>query len=127
MKERIAVIDGVRTPMAPAGKDLSTWEADALGEFAVKELLARVPVEPKELTETILGNVAQPAHAANIARVIALESGVPAQVPAHTVHRNCASGMQSLSAAAEQIRLNGGGVYLTGEVEASHGIAAEPA
>jgi acetyl-CoA C-acetyltransferase/acetyl-CoA acyltransferase len=108
--------------MAPAGKELSGLEADQLAEYAVKELLARSPVEPGELNETILGNVAQPSHAANIARVIALESGVPARIPAQTVHRNCASGMQSVSTAADQIRLQGGGIYLTGGVESMSNI-----
>ena len=122
MKERIAIIDGVRTPMAPAGKHLSGFEADKLAEFAVKELLARVPVEAEELAETILGNVAQPAHAANIARVIALESGVPKQVPAQTVHRNCASGMQSISTAADKIQIENSGVYLVGGVESMSNI-----
>jgi acetyl-CoA C-acetyltransferase/acetyl-CoA acyltransferase len=108
--------------MAPAGKDLSAIEADQLGAYAVKELLARAPLEAEDITETILGNVAQPAHAANIARVIALESGVPAHIPAQTVHRNCASGMQSVSTAAEQILLKGRGVYLTGGVESMSNI-----
>ena len=68
-KERIAVINGVRTPMGKAGGAMRDLQADELGVIATKELLARLPFESKLIDEVIIGNVSQPAHAANIARV----------------------------------------------------------
>ena len=47
-----------------------------------------------------MGCVCQPADTANITRVIALKSGVPKSVPAYTVHRNCASGFESITQAS---------------------------
>jgi acetyl-CoA C-acetyltransferase/acetyl-CoA acyltransferase len=70
----------------------------------------------------IIGNVAQPPHAANIARVIALKAGIPARVPAVTVHRNCASGMEAITTAALKIAAGYGRVFIAGGVESMSGI-----
>ncbi len=103
MKERIAVLAGLRTPMGKTGGMLKSLSAVELGAHVVKEALMRVPLKPDEIDEVIMGNVAQPIDAANVTRVIALTAGLPTTVPAFTVHRNCASGMQALSSAAERI------------------------
>ena len=101
--ERIAVIDGLRTPFIKAGTDIKELGADDLGTIALKELLKRMPIKNDEIDEVIIGNVAQPAHAANISRVIALNAGLKQEIPAFTVHRNCASGMESVSSAAYKL------------------------
>ena len=103
MRERIAIVDGLRTPFSKAGGPLKGMSADALGAVAVRELMARSSVGPDELDELIVGNVAQPGDAANIARVVALEAGLRQDMPAYTVHRNCASGMEAVTTAANKI------------------------
>lgn len=120
--KRLAILDGVRTPFCKAGTLLRELPAHELGRIAVKELLARTGVDPRQISEVILGNVAQPAEAANIARVIALTAGVPEAVPARTVHRNCASGMEALTAAAEKMLAGGGDLFLVGGVESMSNI-----
>jgi acetyl-CoA acetyltransferase family protein len=122
VKQRIALIDGLRTPMAKAGTDLKDTPADDLGAMAVRGLLDRAPLAAAEVDEVIIGNVAQPARAANIARVIALKSGLPDRVPAVTVHRNCASGMEALTEAAVKILAGYGQVYVVGGVESMSNI-----
>jgi acetyl-CoA C-acetyltransferase/acetyl-CoA acyltransferase len=122
MKQRLAIVEGIRTPMAPAGKELRDWEADDLAVFPVREVLARTGISPEEFDEVIFGNVAQPSHAANIARVIALKAGFPDGVPAYTVARNCASGMQSVTDAAEKINSGAGSLYLVGGTESMSNI-----
>ena len=99
MKKRIAIVNGVRTPFCHAGGNFKNIGADDLGAFALKELMVRTKCPASEIDEVIFGNVAQPIHAANIARVIALKAGLPVNMPAQTVHRNCASGMQSITTA----------------------------
>jgi hypothetical protein len=74
-----------------------------LGRLAIGELLARTGFDPARVDEVILGNCGTPADAANIARVAALEAGIPRSVPAFTVHRNCASGIESIAEAAGRI------------------------
>ena len=96
-KERIAIINGLRTPMAKAGGKFSNIQADELGAILFRELMMQSSVTMDEVDEVIIGNVAQPIHASNIARVIALRAGFDEKTPALTVHRNCASGATPLS------------------------------
>ncbi len=122
MKERIAIIDGLRTPIAKAGGKLKNLDAEKLGAHVVEELVLRVGLPYELYDEVIMGNVSQPAHATNVARVIALKAGFPNTTIAHTVHRNCASGMESITSAAEKIAAGSGKVYLCGGVESMSNI-----
>jgi len=106
MKERLAIVDGIRTPFCKAGSVLAAYSADDLGAMAIRELMARTGFDAKRLDECIVGNVSQPVDAANVARVIALKAGLPQSLIASTVHRNCASGMEAITTAA--IRVNAG-------------------
>ena len=122
MMERIAIISGLRTPMAKAGGKFKHLQADDLGSKLIREVMMRSPIDFEEVDEVIIGNVGQPIHAANIARVIALRAGFPQATPAVTVHRNCASGMESITTAAARIHAKEGQVYLCGGVESMSNI-----
>ncbi len=117
MIERIAIVDGVRTPFCKANGTFKDIEADDLGAFVVKELLARTGLDPNLIDELIFGNVIQPPHATNIARVLAVKGGVPDHVPALTVNRNCASGMEAIINASNKIRNGDGEIYIVGGTE----------
>jgi len=121
-KERIAIVTALRTPMARAGGKFKKMQADHLGAVLFRELMMRSPVSVEEVDEVIIGNVAQPIHAANIARVIALRAGFPESTPALTVHRNCASGMESITTAVSRIYAGEGTVYVCGGVESMSNI-----
>jgi acetyl-CoA C-acetyltransferase/acetyl-CoA acyltransferase len=114
---RIAILDGIRTPFCKAGGALAAMPADDQGARVVSELLARTGVGAGDVDEVIIGNVAQPAHAANIARVIALKAGLPADTVAYTVHHNCASGMRSITEAALHIGTGECELAIVGGVE----------
>ncbi len=103
MKERIAIIDGVRTPWAKAGGAMKGLTADDLGALVARELMTRVNISADKIDELIAGNVAQPIEAANVARIIALKAGLPTSMIASSVHRNCASGMEAVTTAANKI------------------------
>ncbi len=98
------IVDGVRTPFVKAAGPLGHTPAQELGRLAVRELLYRTDLAPEEVDELICGNVASPPEAANVARVIALRAGIPRDRIAHTVNRNCASGMESLTQAVDRVR-----------------------
>jgi len=117
MKDRIAIIDGLRTPMCKSGGLFKDVQADQLGAWVVKELIARTEIDPKLIDELIMGNVGNPAHAMNIARVIALKADLPVDMPAFTVHRNCGSGNEALTTAAARIRAGDGEVFVVGGTE----------
>ena len=102
--DRLVIVDGVRTPFCKAGTDLAALGADELGRVAVNALLTRTGLDPALVDEVIFGCVAQPVDAANVARVIALRAGIPDSVPASTVQRNCASGLEAVAEGAARIR-----------------------
>ena len=120
--EKIAIIDGVRTPFTKMGTDFNDLGAEHLGRIAMRELIERTGIDPSIIDEVIVGNVGQPANAANIARVVALLAGVPKQVPAYTVHRNCASGMESVFNAAIRIHAGEANVVMTAGTESMSNI-----
>jgi len=117
MTERLVIIDGLRTPFCKTGTDLVSFSADDLGRIAVDALLTRTGLDPALLDEVIFGCVSQPAEAANIARVIALRSGIPDSVPALTVHRNCASGFEAFTTAYERLAAGRGSIFIVGGTE----------
>jgi acetyl-CoA acetyltransferase family protein len=114
---RLVIVDGVRTPFSKMGTDLAHLGADELGRIAVSALLARTGIDPAIIDEVIFGCVAQPADAANVARVISLRAGIPEHVPAITVHRNCASGCEAITQAQEKILAGRGSIFVVGGAE----------
>jgi len=111
------VVHGARTPFARAGTDFTGVSAVDLGRTAAVEAMARAGVEPAAIDQAIFGNIATPVDASNIARIIALRAGVPKEKPAHSVSRNCASGVESVVEAARLIATGEADVVLAGGVE----------
>src|SRR5436190_240037 len=100
----VVFVDGIRTPFVKSGAGFKDVHAAELGKVALKELIARTNLNVKLIDEVIVGNTGSPADAVNIARVVALNAGVPKEVSAYSVHRNCASAMESITNAYEKIR-----------------------
>lgn len=111
------ILAGTRTPFLRAGTQLAPLDAVELGRHAVASLLTKTGLDPAELDEVILGCVGQPADAANIARVVALRAGIPVCVPAATVQRNCASGLESITTAYERMTAGRGELFIVGGME----------
>ena len=120
--ERIAIVNGIRSPIAKAYGKLNNVSVDNLSALIAKELVLKSGLQYEDFDEVIIGNVSQPVGSANVARVIASLAGFPQSTPAYTVHRNCASGMQSISSAIEKIYANQGEIYLVGGVESMSNI-----
>lgn len=117
MKERIAVVAGVRTPFCKAGGVMRDFEADDLGAYVVRELVARTGIPGDKVDELIFGNVLSPPQSANIARIVAVKAGLPVKTPAFTVNRNCASGMEALMTGADKILLGDDDIVIAGGTE----------
>jgi acetyl-CoA C-acetyltransferase/acetyl-CoA acyltransferase len=113
----IAILDGVRTPFAKAFTSLARVSADELGRVATVNALARSEVRPDQVDQVVFGNVATPSDAANVARVIALRAGIPEDRIAHTVQRNCASGLEAITTAAQLIQLGEARTVVAGGTE----------
>jgi acetyl-CoA C-acetyltransferase len=113
----VYVVDGSRTPFLKALNGPGPFRASDLAVAAARPLLARQPFLPDLLDEVILGCVSSGPDEANIARVVALRLGCGDLVPAWSVQRNCASGMQALDNAAHNIASGRSELVLAGGAE----------
>ncbi|MDL2258343.1 acetyl-CoA C-acyltransferase [Eubacteriales bacterium OttesenSCG-928-K08] len=101
----VAIVSAVRTPGGKAGKgSFYDTRPEWLGSLCVKEAVKRAEIDPAEIGDVIFG-CATPEYATggNVARSISLFSGFPVTVPAVTVNRFCASGLQAIAFGAEGI------------------------
>jgi acetyl-CoA acyltransferase len=114
---RVAIVDGCRTPFLRSGTEFRDMTAIDLGTLAVRELINRTEVDGSEVDEVVYGTVVHSVQAPNIAREVMLRSGLPADVPAFTVSRACASSNQAITSAAEQIALGQADVVVAGGAE----------
>jgi acetyl-CoA C-acetyltransferase/acetyl-CoA acyltransferase len=119
---RIAIVDGIRTPFVKAWGDFWGIPGQELGRIAVRELLERTGLDPAKVDEVIFGAVAQPIEASNVARVISLLAGIPKEKRAYTISRNCASGIESVTSAAEKITLGIDEIVIAGGTESMSNI-----
>lgn len=113
----VVIVEGVRTPFAKAGTKLKTVHPSELGRVALKQLLAQTNVDVNLIDEVIIGNTGNPVDSVNISRVVALSSGIPQKTSAYTVHRNCASALESISNGFEKIRSGTMDVIVAGGTE----------
>jgi acetyl-CoA C-acetyltransferase len=118
MTEPIYIIDGARTPFLKSRNRPGPFSASDLATDAGRALLLRQPFAPPDLDEVILGCAAPSADEVNIGRVAALRMGCGHKVPGWTVMRNCASGMQALDSAINDIRAGRSDLVLAGGVDA---------
>jgi acetyl-CoA C-acetyltransferase len=114
----VYLIDGSRTPFLKARGKPGPFKHAELGIYAARPLLQRMPFSAEDFDEVIMGSTMPGPDEANIARVVALRLGCGDSVPAYTVHRNCASGMQALDSAAMSIASGRSELVLAGGIEA---------
>ncbi|KYG65398.1 acetyl-CoA acyltransferase [Bdellovibrio bacteriovorus] len=113
----VVLVEGVRTPFAKAGTKLKKVHPAELGKTALKQLIAKTNLDVNSVDEVIIGNTGNPPDAVNISRVVALNSGIPLKTSAYTVHRNCASALESISNGYEKIKSGTMDVVLAGGTE----------
>lgn len=114
---RLAILAGARTPQAKSFGALARVSAVELSVHATGAALARANLSPERVDEVVMGNVSGPADSANIARVIALKSSIPYDRIAHTVNRNCASGMEAIIGGWQAIATGRARIVVAGGTE----------
>ena len=121
MEMRDAVIvAAVRTPVGKAKRGgLATVRADEMASIVIKELLNRTPqLDPADIDDVILGcSFPEGEQGMNMARLTALNAGLPHTVPGETINRFCSSGVQSIAHAAQAI--------MSGQIEVAIAGGAE--
>jgi acetyl-CoA C-acetyltransferase len=113
----VVIASIVRTPVGSFGGSLKDVPAVKLGTIVVKEAVKRAGIEPKQVENVIMGNVLQAAQGQNVARQILIHAGIPQEVPAMTINKVCASGLRSISLAAQIIKAGDADIIVAGGTE----------
>ena len=109
---RVAIAGAVRTPIGNFGGALAASSAAALGGHAARAALERSGVPASAVDEVIAGHARQAGNGPNLARQIGRRAGLADEVPAWTVNKACASGLQAIVSAGQSIRLGESGAVL---------------
>jgi acetyl-CoA C-acetyltransferase/acetyl-CoA acyltransferase len=113
----IAILEGVRTPFVKVFGALASLPAQELGRVAAVGVLDRSQFPRERIDQVVFGNGAVPPESPNPARVIAIRAGIPLDRIAHTVQRNCASGLEAVTTAAQLLQLGEAEAVLAGGTE----------
>lgn len=115
--ENIVITSAVRTPIGSFGGIFRHVSPHQLASVVIKEAITRSHLESAQVGEVILGSAIMRTDEANVARMAALKAGIPVEVPAFSVQRQCSSGMQAVVNAMQEILLGDSEIVVAGGVE----------
>ncbi len=114
----VVVLSGVRTAIGTYGGSLKDKAPTELGAAVVREAVKRATIKPEEVGHVIFGNVIHTdTHDMYVARVAAVNGGLPVETPAFTLNRLCGSGLQAIVSAAQMIGMGDASVVVAGGAE----------
>ncbi len=113
----VVVVSAVRTPIGTIGGTLKDILPEKMLAVAFEAAIERAGIQKSDIDEVIAGQAKQTTDCPNVARVSELMIEMPVEIPAYTVHRQCASSMQAILNAAQQIQCDYSDVVLIGGVE----------
>ncbi len=119
---RVVVTHALRTPIGRFLGAFAEQSAADLGAAVVRSLLAKTELDPSRVDEVYLGNARQAGGGPNVARQVAVRSGLPETVTATTVNMACGSGLKALGLGADSLRLGRNHVVVVGGVESMSGL-----
>lgn len=115
--KEIVIIDALRTPVGKYDGALAEYSAEKLGTHVVSALLSKNKNIKSDVEQVIFGNVLQAGNGQNIARQIAINSGLSTSVPASTINEVCGSGMKAVILAKQLLQLGEAEVVIAGGTE----------
>jgi acetyl-CoA C-acetyltransferase len=113
----VVILGAARTPIGRYGGSLKDVHPAELGAIAARAALERAQVPADEVDDVIFGHARQAGSGPNPARQVGHRAGVPVKVPAYTINKACASGLQAIAAAAQSILLGESECVLAGGIE----------
>ena len=113
----IVISAPLRTAIGTFGGSLKDIPAVDLGSTVAKEVLNRAGIEGEQVDQVIVGNILMAGQGMNPARQVGINAGVPKEAPGMTINRMCASGLQAIVSAAQEIALGEADVILAGGIE----------
>ncbi|RSL33557.1 acetyl-CoA C-acetyltransferase [Salibacterium salarium] len=116
MKE-VAIVSASRTAVGTMGGAIKDVPAADLGATAIKSAVEKAGIEKELIEEVVMGCVGQVAENAFVARMCALQAGLPETSTAYTVNRLCGSGLQAINNAVQQIQTDNADIVVAGGTE----------
>src|SRR3954451_21886964 len=113
----VVILGAARTPIGRYGGALRNVHPADLGATAARAALERAGVSPDRIDEVLIGHGRQAGSGPNPARQVGKRAGVPDTVPAQTINKACASGMQTIATGAQSIMLGEANFVLAGGIE----------
>ncbi len=113
----VVITSAVRTPIGAFSGALSSLPAHLLGKAAIVEALKRSKVDPKEVTEVILGQVLAAGAGQNPARQAAIAAGIPVEQTAYNINQLCGSGLRAVALGFQAIRNGDSEIVVAGGQE----------
>src|SRR5690349_10546794 len=93
----VVIVGAARTPVGSFNGALSSLPAHELGKIALEAAIQRAGVEPREISEAILGQILTAGQGQNPARQASIAAGIPVAVPAWGVNQLCGSGLRAVA------------------------------
>ena len=117
MKEAV-ILSTVRTPVGRFGGTLKAVTDQDLGVLVIKEAVKRAGIEPAQVEEVCLAQQYRTgALPPNVARPIAVNAGIPIEIPEYTVSHACGGSLKTVFLAAQAIKAGDAGLMVAGGVE----------
>ncbi|MBQ9707552.1 MAG: acetyl-CoA C-acetyltransferase [Firmicutes bacterium] len=117
----VVIASAVRTPIGSFGGTLKNITARELGAICIREAVKRAGIDPATVDEVVMGNVLQAGLGQNVARQMAMDAGIPKEVPAFTLNKVCGSGLRAVGLAAQMIKAEDADIVIAGGAESMSG------
>ena len=115
--QQAVIVSGARTPVGRFGGAFKDFSASDLGGVAIKAALERANIAPEDVDEIVIGNALQSAESGYAARLAGLKGGIPQEVPAIAINRQCSSGLEAINIAAQLIATGEAEIIVAGGIE----------
>jgi acetyl-CoA C-acetyltransferase len=113
----VVIVGAARTPIGRYGGSLRSVHPAELGAIATRAALERARVSADAVEEVLIGHGRQAGSGPNPARQVGKRAGIPDSVPAQTINKACASGMQTIATGAQSITLGEVETVVAGGIE----------
>ncbi|MFO1393421.1 MAG: acetyl-CoA C-acetyltransferase [Steroidobacteraceae bacterium] len=119
---RAAIVSPLRTPVGAFGGSLRGVPVETLGAAVVKAILERTGLDPARIEDVVFAQSYANGETPCTGRWIALEAGLPIEVPGMQLDRRCGGGLQAIVTAAMMVQSGAADVVLAGGVESMSNV-----
>ena len=113
----VVIVSAARTAIGSFGGSLKDVPTRTLGATVIKAAVERAGLKPEQVEEVIMGCVLQGSLGQNVSRQMALDAGLPVEVPTMTINKVCGSGLRAVELAAQIIKAGDADIIVAGGAE----------